>query len=56
MSFLPVTESYSPLPTLPNELLFEVASNLEKFKDLNSLLRTTRVYTPSSTPTFTAVP
>jgi hypothetical protein len=32
----------SPLMTMPNELFFEVASHLESFKDLNSLLRTTR--------------
>jgi hypothetical protein len=34
--------STPPIMTLPNELIFDVASHLESFKDLNSLLRTTR--------------
>jgi ankyrin repeat protein len=34
--------SRPPIMTLPNELIFDVASHLESFKDLNSLLRTTR--------------
>jgi ankyrin repeat protein len=37
------SKSESPLMTLPNELFFEVASYLEGFKDLNSLLRATRL-------------
>jgi ankyrin repeat protein len=44
MSFLGVTASNSLLLKLPNELLFEVASNLESFQDLNSLVRTTRLF------------
>jgi ankyrin repeat protein len=43
--------SKSPLLTLPNkllkfpnELLFEVASHLERFRDLNALLRTSRFF------------
>jgi ankyrin repeat protein len=32
--------SESPLMTLPDELILEVASNLKSFKDLNSLVRT----------------
>jgi ankyrin repeat protein len=35
-------EGKSPLLMLPNELFFEVASHLESFKDLNSLLRASR--------------
>jgi ankyrin repeat protein len=38
------SERNSPLLELPNELLWEVASSLESFKDLNSLLRTTRFF------------
>jgi hypothetical protein len=34
--------SKSPLMTLPNELFLEVASHLKSFKDLNSLVRTSR--------------
>jgi ankyrin repeat protein len=33
-----------PFLTLPNELLFEVASNLESFEDRNSLVRTSRFF------------
>jgi ankyrin repeat protein len=44
MSFLGVTASNSLLLKLPNELLFEVVSNLESFQDLNSLVRTTRLF------------
>jgi hypothetical protein len=36
--------SPAPLMKLPNELFFEVASHLESFKDLNSLLRTNRFF------------
>jgi hypothetical protein len=36
--------SKSPLLTLSNELFFEVASHLESFKDLNSLLCTSRFF------------
>jgi ankyrin repeat protein len=43
MSFPARTESKSLL-TLPNELLFEVASNLESFEDLKSLLCTSRFF------------
>jgi hypothetical protein len=44
MDPLAPTESKPPLLTLPNELFFEVASNLESFRDLNSLLRTSRLF------------
>jgi ankyrin repeat protein len=44
MNFPATTTSNSPLLTLPNELFLEVASHLESFKDLNSLLRTTRFF------------
>jgi ankyrin repeat protein len=36
--------SKSLLMTLPNELFFEVASHFEGFKDLNSLVRTSRFF------------
>jgi ankyrin repeat protein len=36
--------SKSQLMGLPNELFFEVASNLKSFKDLNSLVRTSRFF------------
>jgi hypothetical protein len=38
------TEGKPPLLTLPNELFSEVASHSESFKDLNSLLRTSRFF------------
>jgi ankyrin repeat protein len=44
MSFLAASKSNSPLLTLPNELFFEVASHLESFQDLNSLVRTSSVF------------
>jgi hypothetical protein len=34
----------SPLMTLPNELFFDVASHIDSFKDLNSFLRTSRLF------------
>jgi hypothetical protein len=34
----------SPLLTLPNELLLEMAAHLERFRDLNCLLRTSRFF------------
>jgi ankyrin repeat protein len=36
--------SMAPLLKLPNELLLEVAVHLERFRDLNSLLRTSRFF------------
>jgi ankyrin repeat protein len=36
--------SKSPLLTLPNELLLEVAAYLKRFRDLNALLRTSRFF------------
>jgi ankyrin repeat protein len=36
--------SKSPLLKLPNELLLEVALHLERFQDLNSLLRTSKLF------------
>jgi hypothetical protein len=39
-----VTVSKSPLMTLPNELFLDVASHVKSFKDLNSLVRTSRVF------------
>jgi hypothetical protein len=52
------TESDSPLLTLPNELISEVASHLESFEDLDSLVLSAphAFSTPSSTPTSTAAP
>jgi ankyrin repeat protein len=44
MSFPAETEGNSVLLTLPNELLSEVASNLESFEDFNSLVRTSRFF------------
>jgi hypothetical protein len=35
---------HSPLMTLPNELLFDVASHIDSFKDLNAFLRTSRLF------------
>jgi hypothetical protein len=35
---------HSPLMTLPNELFFDVASHIDSFKDLNSFLRTSRLF------------
>jgi ankyrin repeat protein len=42
--------SKSSLLTLPNELLFEVASNLELFSDLNSLVCTSRFFHATFNP------
>jgi hypothetical protein len=39
-----MASSKSSLLTLPKELLIEVASHLENFKDLNSLIRTSRLF------------
>jgi ankyrin repeat protein len=36
--------SNSPLMTLPNELFLDVASHLQSFEDLNSLVRTSRFF------------
>jgi hypothetical protein len=44
------SERKSPLLTLPKELLFEGASLLPSFKDLNSLLRTSRFLHTFSCP------
>jgi hypothetical protein len=44
MSFLAAKERNPPLLTLPSELLVEVASNLESFQDLSSLVRTSCVF------------
>jgi hypothetical protein len=44
MGPLGATESKPSLLTLPNELFFEVASHLESFRDLNSLLRTSQFF------------
>jgi ankyrin repeat protein len=44
MSFPAGTESSFPLLKLPNELLAEVASNLESFEDLNALVCTSRLF------------
>jgi hypothetical protein len=44
MGFPTGTESSFPLLKLPGELLFEVASNLESFEDLNSLVRTSHFF------------
>jgi ankyrin repeat protein len=43
MSFSEGTRSKSLLLGLPNELFIEVASHLESFQDLNSLVRTSRL-------------
>jgi ankyrin repeat protein len=50
MSSLAAAESNSPLMTLPNELLFEVASHVEHFRDLNSLLRTSTFFYDLANP------
>jgi ankyrin repeat protein len=47
MSSVGPTEGFSSkslLPGLPTELIFEVLSHLESFKDLNSLVRTSRFF------------
>jgi hypothetical protein len=44
MDPLAATESKSSLLTLPNELMCQVASNLESFQDLNSLVRTSSFF------------
>jgi hypothetical protein len=44
MNSVAATESDYPLLTLPNELISEVASRLESFEDLDSLVRTSRFF------------